>query len=243
MRLPVIQGVIDRRLLINYRVDPDVLQRVLPPPFRPQLVGDWGIAGVCLIRFRDLRPRGCPAACGFSSENAAHRIAVQWDENGTTRTGVYVLRRQTNSRFNAWAGGRLFPGCHELVKFTSNEAAGCFRVQITDQAGKADFSVAARAAPHWPTTSVFADLDAASQFFAGGAQGYSLARNGTLQEGLELSCHNWRAVPLAIEQASSRYFETRTMFPPGSIELDCGLLMRDIEHQWRSLPDIHCPAA
>ena len=36
MRIPVIQGVIDRRILINYRVQPDVLARHLPAPFRPR---------------------------------------------------------------------------------------------------------------------------------------------------------------------------------------------------------------
>ena len=37
--LPVIRSVIDRRILVNFRVDPVVLQRLLPPPFEPKLVG------------------------------------------------------------------------------------------------------------------------------------------------------------------------------------------------------------
>jgi hypothetical protein len=36
--IPGLAGTIDRRLLINYRVDAEVLRRFLPPPFRPQLV-------------------------------------------------------------------------------------------------------------------------------------------------------------------------------------------------------------
>ena len=57
MRLPVIRGVIDRRILVNYRVDPDALRRILPSPFRPKLIRGYGIAGVCLIRLRQMRPR------------------------------------------------------------------------------------------------------------------------------------------------------------------------------------------
>ncbi|MFT7536708.1 MAG: hypothetical protein ACI85K_002662 [Hyphomicrobiaceae bacterium] len=38
MRLPAIKGLIARRVLVNYRVDVDVLQRVLPHPFRAQVV-------------------------------------------------------------------------------------------------------------------------------------------------------------------------------------------------------------
>ncbi len=35
MRIPAIRGVIDRRILVNYRVDPSVLAGLLPEPFRP----------------------------------------------------------------------------------------------------------------------------------------------------------------------------------------------------------------
>ena len=39
VRAPVMTATIERRLLINYQVDPEVLTRVLPAPFRPHLVG------------------------------------------------------------------------------------------------------------------------------------------------------------------------------------------------------------
>jgi hypothetical protein len=60
MRLPQIAGRIERRLLVNYRVDPEAVARVLPEPFRPQLVGDVAIAGICLIRLRAMRPARYP---------------------------------------------------------------------------------------------------------------------------------------------------------------------------------------
>ena len=64
MRIPVIQGVIDRRILANYRIRPDALRRILPAPFSPKLIDDWGIAGICLIRLKQIRPRGLPACIG-----------------------------------------------------------------------------------------------------------------------------------------------------------------------------------
>ncbi len=57
MHIPVIRGVIDRRILVNFRVDAAVLARLLPAPFRPELVNGPGMAGVCLIRLKDIRPR------------------------------------------------------------------------------------------------------------------------------------------------------------------------------------------
>lgn len=57
------------------RVDAAVLARLLPPPFRPQLVDGMGVAGSCLIRLAQLRPRFAPSFVGLTSENAAHRVA------------------------------------------------------------------------------------------------------------------------------------------------------------------------
>lgn len=61
MYIPTVEGIIARRLLINYRVDSATLQQMLPAPFRPKLIHGMGIAGICLIRLKDIRPRGLPA--------------------------------------------------------------------------------------------------------------------------------------------------------------------------------------
>ncbi len=76
MNIPTIVGTIDRRILINYQIDKEVLSNFLPDPFRPKLVNDTGVAGICLIRLKHIRPKGLPKAVGISSENGAHRIAV-----------------------------------------------------------------------------------------------------------------------------------------------------------------------
>src|SRR5689334_22869595 len=118
MQLPVLKGVIRRRLLVNFRVDPDVMQAQLPGKFRPKLQDGKAIAGICLIRLEELRPRFLPSEIGLSSENAAHRVAVLWDENGSTQEGVFIPRRDSNSPVNRLIGGRLFPGEHHEATFT-----------------------------------------------------------------------------------------------------------------------------
>jgi hypothetical protein len=102
MFLDTIHGVIDRRVLLNYRIAPEVIGRVLAPPFKPKLYAGYGVGGVCMIRFKQLRPRLIPAWLGLGSENAAHRIAVQWEQDGELREGVFIPRRDTNSWFNEW---------------------------------------------------------------------------------------------------------------------------------------------
>ena len=81
MKLPIIQGLIRRRILVNFRVDPAIIQRQLPSRFRPKLHAGSAIAGICLIRLEQIRPKHLPGVLGHSSENAAHRIAVLWDND------------------------------------------------------------------------------------------------------------------------------------------------------------------
>src|SRR5262245_20755836 len=121
MRVPRIHGTIKRRLLINYRVDPTVMSHQLPAPFRPKLHENSAIAGICLIRLEGIRPRRLPAALGLSSENAAHRIAVVWNDRNGSHEGVYIPRRDTGSLVNHLAGGRLFPGEHRRATFDVTE--------------------------------------------------------------------------------------------------------------------------
>ena len=150
MYIPTLEGTIDRRLLVNYRVDPDYLQRLLPGPFQPKLIHGMGIAGICLIRLKQLRPRALPALLGFSSENAAHRIAVEWEEHGEYREGVYIPRRDSSSQFNTLIGGRLFPGGHHHANFQVTEEDEAFCIQITSDDENTRVAVEARIAFHLP---------------------------------------------------------------------------------------------
>lgn len=232
MRIPTVQGVIDRRILVNYRVDPDVLQGVLPSPFRPQLVRGYGIAGICLIRLKQLRPRRLPRFVGVGSENAAHRIAVEWDDDGTTRTGVYIPRRDTSSWFNYLAGGRLFPGVHHRARFSVEENDGRYRVGVDAPDGGGRLAVDGQATTSWIDESVFESIDEASMFFEQGAVGYSPSNKVGCFDGLELNSFNWRVEPLAMRHVASSFFSDQSRFPTGSVSFDCALLMRQIHHEW-----------
>ena len=241
MKLPSLHGIIDRRILVNYRVNPDVLQAVLPPPFHPKLVRGVAIAGICLIRLTAVRPAFVPSWMGFSSENAAHRMAVEWrDESGRLREGVYIPRRDTNSRLNALVGGRLFPGVHHHAKFTVHESADRFDIALRSDDGGTELKLRAMLAAALPKTSVFESLAAASAFFESGSLGYSATSDPRRFQGLELRCLQWQVEPLAVEEVHSSFFGNAAAFPPGSVEFDCALLMRGIRHVWQAREDLCC---
>jgi len=232
MRFPALRGVIDRRILVNYRVDPDVLAAILPAPFRPKLVEGSGIAGICLIRLAHLRPRGLPAILGLTSENAAHRIAVEWEEQGQRREGVYIPRRDSASRLNTWLGGRIVPGFHQHARFRVAEQADHLYVALDSDDRQTHVVVEGDVAEALPPTSVFKSVAEASAFFEGGSVDYSPARSGDSVQGIRLQAFTWQVVPLAIRQVESSFFEDPQQFPPGTCTFDCALLMRGIEHAW-----------
>jgi len=237
MRIPVISGLIDRRILVNYRVDPDLLQTVLPQPFRPKIVNDVGIAGICLIRLKHIRPAGFPGTVGVSSENAAHRIAVEWDEDGHSREGVYIPRRDTSSRLNMLMGGRVFPVIQHHAHFEVNEHDDQYRIRIDSDDHETHVAVDAALASLLPSGSVFESVSAASTFFENGAIGYSPAASKELH-GIELRSFNWKIEPLAVTRVESSFFDDRRQFPAGSVEFDCALLMRGIAHEWHAQPSL-----
>jgi hypothetical protein len=186
MQIPIIRGVIDRRILVNYRVDAAVLARTLPAPFRPTVVNGAGMAGVCLIRLTGIRPRFLPPLVGFSSENAAHRIAVEWDDDGITKEGVFVPRRDTSSRLNTLAGGRLFPGVHHHAAFRVREHEDRYRIEVNSDDRHTRLLVEGHVAPELPPTSVFGSLKGASDFFERRSLGYSAAPVPGHYDGLAL---------------------------------------------------------
>jgi hypothetical protein len=238
MKMPEVEGIIERRLLVNYRVAPGALAGILPAQFRPKLVGGYAIAGICLIRLGSVRPRGLPAGLGLRSENAAHRIAVEWDAEGRSHDGVYIPRRDSNSRFNTLVGGRMFPGQHEHAAFTVSESDDHFDVALRSDDDCTRVSVSGRVVRSLPSGSVFRSLDEASAFFQRGSVGYSATRRPGQYDVLELRMEEWHVEALAVEHVTSSFFDDGSRFPAGSIDFDCALVMRGMHHTWHALPNL-----
>lgn len=238
MKLPAVQGLIRRRMLINFRVDAAVIQRELPPPFRPKLLGDAAVAGLCLIRLEQLRPEGCALPVGLHSENAAHRIAVVWsDERGEEHEGVYIPRRDTDSLFTHLAGGRLFSGEHHRAHFVVRDEGGRIDFGMQSEDGEAVVHLRAREATSLPATSRFATMDAASAFFESGALGYAARRHGDRLDGIRLQTHQWHVDPLDVDSVYVSYYADTARYPAGSVTFDSALIMRNIPHAWQSEPE------
>jgi len=243
MRIPVITGTIKRRLLVNFRAEPEVVQHLLPAPFRPKRCGGHALVGICLIRLEQIRPLGLPGFLGIASENAAHRIAVEWsDENGLPNEGVYIVRRDTNSCLNRLAGGRIFPGEHHPAKFQVVDDGKIIDFHMESDDRAVQVKVVGGPTAQLPVDSCFSSLTEASSFFEGGAIGYSVTRDLGRLDGLRLETKMWRVAPLAVTEVFSSYYNNKQNFPEGSIKYDHTLIMRDVVHEWHAEPALTTPA-
>lgn len=224
-----ITGIIDHRILLNYRIDPTVIRQVLPDGFEPSLVNGFAIGGICQVSLSEMRPK-CVPACGSSSHNAAHRIAVETKRG----SGVYVPRRDTDSWLNAFTGGKLFPGAYHQANFDMNFDSESYDIRICSKDGNSLVEVKALIAETLPSDSVFKNIEEASQFFKQGNLGWSPTKNNGTYDAIELMTTNWNMEPLQVQHEYSAFFTESNSFPEGSVVFDCGLIMRGINHSWVS---------
>jgi hypothetical protein len=242
MRPPRIAATIERRILVNYRVEHDALASVLPPPFRRALVEGYGIAGICLIRLADVRPAGVPRALGVTTENAAHRIAVEWDSGEGPVTGVFIPRRDTSSRLAVALGGRAFPGWQHHARFAVEEGDGSYRVELASRDGDVKVRVAAHRADDVMTGSVFGSVEEASAFFRCAPLAYAATPTEGVFDGVELTAAAWAITPLQLDEVRSSFFEDPRRFPSGTAVPDSAFLMANLDTTWRARPILFASA-
>jgi hypothetical protein len=102
-----------------------------------------------------------------------------------------------------------------------------------------EIDIVGREAEGLPETSIFGSVSEASAFFKSGSVGYSVTASGRRLDGIVLKTDSWSVTPLAIERAYSSYFGDQEMFPEGSIDFDCALVMRNVPHEWETAADLY----
>ncbi len=221
----LVQGVraqLRRRLLLSYRLDPEVARGLLPSGFRPQLVDGSAVAGVCVLGLERIRPRWAPDQWGLRSENAAHRMAVEWDGDGRTEQGVFIFERHSSAWYPVVLGGRVFPGVHKAARFTIDESGD--RYAVTMEAPDETLSAEVEVGGPW-VSGLFGSLEEASDFYRAGRIGWSLRQDAATAEPVALSAEGWRVEAGQLRQMRSSFFDA---LPAGAAEFDSAVVMRGL---------------
>lgn len=222
-------------MLVNYVAEPEFVEKLLPKPFKPKLYNGKAVVGICLIRLKNIKPKGFPDFVGVNSENGAHRIAVEWEENGMLKEGVFIPRRDTSLKLNTIVGGTIFPGKHYLAKFNVLEADDNYHLDFTSS-DNTQIEIDARITEKLDEKSIFKSIKEVSDFFKNGDTGYSPNKNSF--DGLQLQTYKWEVKPLEVSNVRSSFFDDESIFPKGSIKFDNAILMENIEHEWKALESI-----
>lgn len=234
MHVHDIDAFLERRLLLNYRVDPELAQAMLPKPFSPRLASGYAIAGVCLIHMSKVRPKYLPAAVGIDVQGSAHRIAVRWADAGIERQGVYILRRDSGSRIVGFIGRRAL--AEHPARFDAHETQDHLAIEVCSEDGLGSVAVRAHVEPEL-TSSVFTSAADARAFFEHGGPGFTRIGDGRFT-GVALSAASWKMAPLQLLEARSAWLENETIFPAGTAVPDSAMVMRKTVSWWRSVPPL-----
>ena len=236
--LPVLEGTIARRVLLNFRADPSVVRPLVPAPLEVVVQRGAALVGICLIRLEHLRPQGLPHDIGLASENMAHRVAIRFPSATGWHEGVFIWRRETDLALMTFLGGRLFPGVHHAARFQVRQQSDELEMNVQTRRNEADVLFRARLTEAWAPTASFASLAEAREFFRQGDCGFSCARRSDRLEGMQLRMQHWEPTPLAVQEVVTAFYSDPARFPAGSVTFDSALLLRGVAHEWHELRDV-----
>jgi hypothetical protein len=235
---PTLEGIMARRILVNFRAEPRLVASLVPRPLEVTIHRGFAVVGICLIRLEQLRPKGFPQSLGVSSENMAHRVAIRFKEDGKTKNGVFIWRRDTDQNLTALLGGRLFPGLHSKAKFKVEETSHDLSMQVKTRKGEADVHLKVENQSGWKPTDLFKTFGEARTFFQKGDCGFSCAYDEGRLEGMRLETLKWEMEPVLVKSVYSAFYEKLKPYSPKGLQFDCALRMKGIPHQWHELKDI-----
>jgi hypothetical protein len=223
-------AIIERQILVIYRASPEALAAILPAPFRPRIFRDRAIAALSMVRLKAPRPRLMPSLINTQPEHLAHQLAIEWDESGQTRAGWFILRRDTTARSPS-IGGSIFPGKLNHARFHVHEDNGRYRIHCDSDDEQSHVRVDAFAADFLPKTAIFSSVEEATTFFEPATTFYTPATSTGELEGMEITPKQWPIHAMALWEAKSSLFEDAQLFPSGSLEIDCAMLLRNVEYE------------
>ena len=229
--LDTVSGLMARQVLLNVRIDPIVVHELLPTTFKPVLRHRYAIGGISLIRFDHLSAEILPHWMESHSESVAFWF-VEWEFNGKKQTGAYIPRRESNSHMTRSLGDRPFTGIFRRSHFNSEESDLCIRTFVKSIDDTHEIEFHGHFENKMPKNSVFSTLEEAKAFLQSICLGYSESEIPGVYHGLELRAKDWNLEPLSIRNASSTFLDDRTLFPPGSLEIDSAFALRNVRHEW-----------
>lgn len=217
--------LVDRRILILYRVSAAVWEQLLPAR-EPQGGSDPALAGIAFRR-RTVRSRLLPARLG-TSHCATHFVRLCNGLRPSAVPGVWALRHDSSSRWQVW---RAAPGTGHHARFQVVDQSDSLELVGQSDDRQMHLMLKARVARELPAASIFRSVPQVAHCLTNDLAGLGLV---TPADGRE-PAHVWRRLrlePLDVIRLESSFFDCWRRSTPGSIEYDSAFLLREDQLAW-----------
>ncbi len=232
---------LDRVILLVYRVPPREVEHFLPAPLAARELSGQALGAVLLARRRVLSARFLrKSSAGI--QFAVHYLNVVDARHGKTRHDVFVVRRDTSSRLDAWIdhhGPRNRP---HLARFDGHETGPGISLEVTSNDRRMHVCVTGHLTSQLPAQSVFLNTDQACDFLRDGLVRLGIVgrhRPGVAQAAAGLC----RLVPLCVTRAESSIFGAGPSAIGSGARLDSAFWLQSVEFAWHTQQQLCCDGA
>ena len=150
--------------LVNYAMEPSLLQSLLPYPIQPNIYNGEAFLSVVVSELEDMRPTFIPKGLGFNFNQIVYRAIVTCNNE----RGVHFLRSDANNKVMCLTGN-LFSFFHfNYARIESTLNDGHHRINVLTKNKEADIVAnydLCKANKEMPKYSVFSSLEDAKEFF------------------------------------------------------------------------------
>lgn len=185
-------------LFLHWRVEPERVQRTLPPGLFVDVHDGAAYVGVVPFFMRDIRPRGLPAVPGLSNFLELNVRTYVHDAEG--RPGVWFYSLDCNSRLTVWGARKFFHLPYRQSRMnavTGDDGATTYRSQVEKYTTQFTYRFNGEAKPSEPGTLEFFLVERYLLF--------SAARDGRLFTG-QVVHEPYPLVDVALRDWSSNLF-------------------------------------
>jgi hypothetical protein len=170
----------EQRLIFNFRLPPEVLERHLPVPWlQPLPIEGFAVASLCVLWLRNVTVGRIPRRFGAATISSAYRFGVLDRFDGGAKPAVYVRTRYSTSHWTSQLSRLGFPWQRSQARIELKRlgGSGSSRLQITSGSGEPVFGATVRH-PSRNSSALFESPEDFARFVAQGVTSYSPSQKG-----------------------------------------------------------------
>jgi hypothetical protein len=161
------------RLIFNFRITPDALDRVLPATWlKPQVCNGWSIVSFCILDLERVTLWPWPASLGYRTTSCAYRCGAIDASQSPAAPSVYITDRQTDLPLIARLAPWLLLDTILMVRPKIVHSGSSMKINVDYLDGQAMFAATAAPAQTW-SSQVFPTVEDFGFFIKGGVASYT----------------------------------------------------------------------